>query len=557
MSRETVGRGYEVKEASGDPGVVQGHEVAWWFCSLLLPLIALSPLLWMQGAVLMGKPHMQFFPLVILGAVYFLRTESEPFVSRSSRGWVQWLWLGGCVVAGVALFLGSPWLAQCCMTGMVGVWALGARPHFSVLRITGIVGLLSVALPPPFGLDHRLVQGLQSLSSMVCSRLMDCAGIVHVRRGNIIEIASKPLFVEEACSGVDSQYALMAVAGVLLLLGRAGWIVSLITIVTVPLWAILGNLLRIFLIVGGLEWFGVDLSQGQVHTVLGLMVFAFTAWVHWSSVQFLNYLQVQFFSQSKESGGEEGLERRLVGDQGHRMRWEWVFVPLLLFVFFPDSVQSLIDFHRAPDLPSMTREQADRFPGRGALAVGSGGRVLGFQTEYRDRDDMLGQHSRIWEVASGVGRMTVCLDFPFRGWHPLWECYINSGWKRLSSQMLEGQDGNGAFYETILENDLGDKAVLHFSLFDEEARPYTFEGSVAFRQHAARWKNTLWNRKGRIDRGIEPLTFQYQQLAHTNIDPTQEDLVELRGMFLVGRRQVVAQSQGVLREFRGAEGGEK
>jgi len=123
--------------------------------------------------------------------------------------------------------------------------------------------------------------------------------------------------------------------------------------------------------------------------------------------------------------------------------------------------------------------------------------------------------------------------------------------------MLEGQDGNGAFYETILENDLGDKAVLHFSLFDEETQPYTFEGSVAFRQHAARWKNTLWNRKGRIVRGIEPLTFQYQQLVHTNSDPTQDELDELRGMFLVGRRQIIAQSQGVLRDIRGVEGGKE
>ena len=58
MSREAVGGGYEGEDTSGNSGVVQGHDVAWWFCALLLPLIALSPLLWMQGAVLMGKPHM-------------------------------------------------------------------------------------------------------------------------------------------------------------------------------------------------------------------------------------------------------------------------------------------------------------------------------------------------------------------------------------------------------------------------------------------------------------------------------------------------------------------
>jgi exosortase len=146
----------------------------------------------------------------------------------------------------------------------------------------GICGLLLVTLPPPFGWDKQLVSGLQSLSSFACSRLMDLTQILHVRRGNIIDISSKPLFVEEACSGVDSQYALMAVAGVLLLLGRAGFWVSLLTIITVPIWAILGNLLRIYLIVIGLEWFSTDLSQGSIHTILGLLVLEFcsTAELH-------------------------------------------------------------------------------------------------------------------------------------------------------------------------------------------------------------------------------------------------------------------------------------
>jgi hypothetical protein len=224
-----------------------------------------------------------------------------------------------------------------------------------------------------------------------------------------------------------------------------------------------------------------------------------------------------------------------------------------MFIFLPDSVQAVFDFHRAPDIPSMSREEAERFPGRGNLVFGEDAKVLGFQTEYRERDDMLGQHSRVWEVASGLGRMTVCLDFPFRGWHPLWECYINSGWKRNRSVLMEGDGSDAAFYETILENDLGDKAVLHFSLFDEDGLPYTYEGSVAFRQRAARWQNTLWNRKRRTDVVVDPVTFQYQQLAHTHSEPSEEELRELRRLFLVGRRQIWSQSQGVLGLIRGGE----
>jgi len=116
---------------------------------------------------------------------------------------------------------------------------------------------------------------------------------------------------------------------------------------------------------------------------------------------------------------------------------------------------------------------------------------------------------------------------------------------------MEGDGGDAAFYETVLENDLGDKAVLHFSLFDEEGLPYTYEGSVAFRQRAARWQSTLWNRKKRTDVVVDPVTFQYQQLVHTNSEPSEEEMRELRRLFLVGRRQIWNQSQGVLESIRG------
>jgi exosortase len=453
----------------------------------------------------------------------------------------------------LALYLGSPWLSHFVAIMLVGTWALLARPGLSVLRIVGICGLLVVTLPAPLGWDKRLISGLQSFSSFACSRLMDLTYIVHVRRGNIIEVPSKPLFVEEACSGVDSQYALMAVAGVLLLLGRAHWWVSLVTILTVPIWAILGNLLRIYLIVIGLEWFGIDLSQGTTHTFLGLGVFVFTAWVHWSSVQFLNYLHLRW------SSSEEGLETIIKGKGAvetdtfplGRLGLGWAVFPLSLFVFFPESVRAVVEFHASSDLPSITQEESGAFPGASDLVAPSGSQVVGFHTAYRDRDDMLGQHSRIWELSSEVGRLTVSLDFPFRGWHPLWECYINSGWHRESSELIEND--NASFFETVLRNDLGDLAILHFSLFDQQANPYKYEGSVEFRTQGGRWANTILNRERPGDRAHEPMTLQFQQIAYTSASPTEEQLGFLRKIFLESRAQIVSQSAkalGVVRSQR-------
>ena len=523
-----------------------------------------------------SKPHLQFFPLAIFAAIYFLNEKINDVDScglktnRDRIYWVHPFWIIAIAIAFVALIFGSPWLAHFCAIVIVGVWAFAARPYFSSVRILGICGLLGVTLPPPFGWDRGLIQGLQALSSIACSRLMDLTGIIHVRRGNIIEVASKQLFVEEACSGVDSQYALMAVAGVLLLLGRAHLPVALITIVTVPIWAILGNLLRIYLIVIGLEWLHVDLSIGLVHTFLGLIVFVFTAWVHWSSVQFLNYVQASFFSKKErsdrtteveawDSAGE--VKEDSVETNSYGIRWAWSALPLGLLLLFPESIRALIDFHATPDLPSISESDSERFPGGSDLAPLVGSQLIGFNTAYRERNDMLGQHSRIWELRNELGRMTVCLDFPFRGWHPLWECYINSGWRRLDTVMIgskesaTGTDPNAApYYESLLENDLGDIAVLHFSLFDEEGSPYTYEGSFAFRKHADRWMNTLWTRRKHRDRITEPVTYQFQQLAYTNARPDEAQLQELRGLFVGYRRQVLDRTRSVLIELNANKG---
>lgn len=521
----------------------------WTWIALVLPLLALSPLLYMQSRVLMLKPHLQFFPIAILAATYFLNSEktSAPSSFVADRNWGVACWIAVVVISIAALYLGSPWLAHFCAIGLVFTWGLIARPEISTLRLAGIAGLLLVTLPPPFGWDKQLVSGLQSLSSICCSRLMDLTQIIHVRRGNVIDISSKPLFVEEACSGVDSQYALMAVAGVLLLIGRAGFWVTLITVVTVPIWAILGNLLRIYLIVVGLEWFGLDLSKGSIHTILGLCVFIFTAWVHWSSVQLLNYFQATYW-QSKQPRVVDQFanEHPSLDSSGfQRLSYRWAAIPLLLFVFFPESLRAVSEFHAKPDLPSISAEDSERFPGVKDLTPSGGARLVGFHTESRDRNDMLGQHSRIWDLQWELGNMTVCLDFPFRGWHPLWECYINSGWRREASDLIEEDQGE-SFYETKLRNDLGDVAILHFSLFDQDGRPYNYEGSFEYRARANRWTTTLFNRTRPSDPVIEPLTFQFQQIAYTSSEPNQEQLANLRRIFASNRRQILAKSADAL-----------
>ncbi len=65
--------------------------------------------------------------------------------------------------------------------------------------------------------------------------------VPHMRNANIIEIKGIQLFVEEACSGIGSLYALLAAAALLLLINRRSFFCSVLVLLSVPVWAMMGN----------------------------------------------------------------------------------------------------------------------------------------------------------------------------------------------------------------------------------------------------------------------------------------------------------------------------
>ena len=95
-----------------------------------------------------------------------------------------------------------------------------------------------MTLPFPAGYDDKLIQFLQRQSSHLTSMILDCIGILHLPAGNVLELAQKRLFVDEACSGVDSLYALMAICLCLVLWFRQRLFVAVVSLSLVPIWEI-------------------------------------------------------------------------------------------------------------------------------------------------------------------------------------------------------------------------------------------------------------------------------------------------------------------------------
>jgi len=557
---------------------------------LIIPVIATSPLLYLQSIFLLEKEHLQFYPLAFAAVVYFFYNEGKDnsfsvgIRLNIAKAIVAILFATSCY----ALVRSSPWLAHLCLVLQIFAWALGRFSNLSVLRIAGICGLIAVTVPAPMGLDQKLVQSLQSLSSNISSRLMDVTNIHHLKRGNIIEINSKPLFVEEACSGVDSQYALMAVAGVLLLVGRAGLIVSLITIVTVPIWAILGNLLRIYLIVVGLEFLDIDLSIGMAHTVLGLVVFSLAAYAHWSSVQFLNYLELKYFTKEASpeysvalpsvnkskvapkadinSIGQTEFVAKTINKKEtnttdtSKRKVGFFIATAVLLLLMPVGGLAVVR-HYTQDIPTLSQDIVDRFPGEKDLParVGDQTRVY-YMNEARDRRNLLGQFSRIWTYNGNLGVQIAALDMPFRGWHPLWDCYLMAGWNRIRTEEIRSV-ANGMklafpFFETVLENEEGEFAVMHFSLFTEDGLPFTdagvlnpnLEESPAVPNSP---EGTTLRAQRSADQTRDPLTFQFQLLSKTRIAASNKEIQQFREMYLELRTRVFEKSMPVVQSLKG------
>ena len=199
-------------------------------------------------------------PLLALGLI-FIRWESRPaprplqgslrtvvtaavvlaflmhiplcLVEEANAGWrpLLWFrefWLLGLTLATTALIGGWPW----------------ARHFAFPLFFT------AVAVPWPSAWESAFVQRLMQGSAAVAVEVLNIAGIAAVRHGNLIEVATGLVGVEEACSGVRGLQTSLMVSLVLGELGRLSISRRSILVLAGAVVAILFNLLRAIVLSG-------------------------------------------------------------------------------------------------------------------------------------------------------------------------------------------------------------------------------------------------------------------------------------------------------------------
>lgn len=132
--------------------------------------------------------------------------------------------------------------------------------------------LLATMVPLPVIVFNQLAQPLQLFASQVSTRIAQAFGVSIFTEGNIIQLASTTLGVEEACSGLRSLAALVVMALLLgLIVCRSPWARVLLLISAFPI-AVFVNVLR----VAGtaiLADRSPELAMGFYHTFSGWLIF--------------------------------------------------------------------------------------------------------------------------------------------------------------------------------------------------------------------------------------------------------------------------------------------
>jgi exosortase len=249
--------------------LVNQLKAEWWLnpqynYGLIVPFLALY-LFWKRwrNRPVPAPPGTIAFPiaLILFGASLFLPIR---FLAEANPDWRMLSWMLALVVAALSLLF----------LYLVGGRAWGRHFAFPVL-------FFLVAVPWPVRIEQVVIQDLMRMVTAINVTFLQLAAVPALQHGNVIEVGTGFIGIEEACSGVRSLQATLMVSLFLGELYYFNWSRRLILIVIGALLAFVCNIVRTAILV----WMGTTKGTKSIeawHDPAGLtilMVCLFGLWI--------------------------------------------------------------------------------------------------------------------------------------------------------------------------------------------------------------------------------------------------------------------------------------
>ena len=529
-------------------------------------LLCFVPLLCLHFRQLWLYEHYQYFPLLLF-AFPFVVAEHREWVPTPRTGGARWqsgLVFSGLVTLALAVISWSPNLAAVAFVLTSGGILLHFYRSGYLSRFFPLWLVLFFLIKMPLNVDVDLIFWLQGITSQMASRSLDFLGINHYLAGHNIRIAKLDFAVEEACSGIQSLFSLLAMTALMLAYYRRSLVHSVLLFSAAVFWACMINVIRVTTLVTCYERFDIDMTADRPHEMLGLALFAFAIGMMFSSDRLLLFFmaddtlegdvgEIEHF-KSLDAAPSKAAERppapsirmdqkNAVTDQGataapveipHRLQVATVGVFLFLaiaqLVILALTSRGLQSIN--PDDPRLAQLfRADTLP----KTMGSW-KQTGFEIESRSLTNYQGRHTAKWNYESELGRMIIAVDYPFLGWHELTGCYVAEGCRIDVREVMQADHTVRA----SITMPSGTKSRLIFSEFTNQGQPLLPLGNDAgtLVYWRSRLQSALLRQFASFDGSAG--SFQVQLLYYSNGNISGQIDDELAGLHQRAAETIVA-----------------
>ncbi len=405
----------------------------------------------------------QFFPVLLLsvGVMFFMNWDGLLRLPDSRLALV--LVVVGLVIAVVGTMLGSPWLG--CLSSIVMLSAFFSSQSERGKKECGMLFLLPpclLLLRLPLGLDQVLTGSLQTITSIVSSFLLELLGIVHRLTGNVFFLADGALFVEEACSGIQSLFSLLFVALLMVAwLRRSNFLIPFY-LAFAALWSLAMNILRVTAIAVAQDWFSIDLAHGWQHEVLGYTCLLLAILLLWSTDRLflvcffpipsnetanrnVNPISafwnrhVAMFDAGMNSEKETREQSATVCRVGRIHRFaSWAIATIAMVGVIPANVSAFQSLSRV-----QVRSEVDAWRPNDDLLKSASPylQVLSKTESVRSDEPALGKFSILWDCLIDGMPMRIAVS-QHDEYHDLCKCYSANGWRMSAHEILQSTSGS-------------------------------------------------------------------------------------------------------------------
>ncbi|RKX26349.1 MAG: exosortase [Candidatus Zixiibacteriota bacterium] len=217
--------------------------------------------------------HGFLIPVVSVYLLWSARKElAEHTVSQSTAGLAL-------VAAGLALFVLGSAAAEFFTTRFSFVVTLFGLSWYlfgteRIKRTWFAFFFLCFMIPIPYVIYFSIAFPMQLIASKITVGALNILGMEVVRQGNIIHLAGGcSLEVVDACSGIRSLIALLALGTLYAHFTQKGWPRQvLLFLATIPI-AVVANVFRVFVTTLLASAVGLDVAEEPTHTLMGMSVF--------------------------------------------------------------------------------------------------------------------------------------------------------------------------------------------------------------------------------------------------------------------------------------------